>query len=265
MNFLGVGPGELLLIFILLLVVVGPERLPGLARSFGRGLVRVRNWMQTSPDAALVLRARQELEAELAEIRSSLLEVQTVREEMLGVAKQLDEVVSPIGNTRANLADLLKEPADKPLPRTSNGQADLPQANADAAASLDEQPVSPEQVGTLAPTETPATAATLDVPLEETVSGAPPSHAAAQPPPPRDIEELGRRIEELMEDWRAFQEQSRAEAALKSAQIESLMADMHALQQQLKDRELLSVDWQPPSWAMSLPGERDLHIQEAEE
>jgi hypothetical protein len=102
------------------------------------------------------------------------------------------------------------------------------------------------------------------MPLEETVSGAPPSHAAA-PLPSREIEELGRRIQELMEDWHAFQEQSRAEAALKSAQNESLMADMHALQQQLKDRELLSVDWQPPSWAMSLPGERDLHIQEADE
>src|SRR5215510_11416567 len=124
MNFLGVGPGELLLIFIVTLLVVGPERLPGMARQAGRMLVRVRNWMQTSPDAALVLRARQELEQELAQIRSSLLEVQSVRDEVLDVAKQIDDAVSPIASIRPpSLSDLMKEPTDKPQPRTNNGQA----------------------------------------------------------------------------------------------------------------------------------------------
>src|SRR5262249_26309217 len=124
MNFLGVGPGELLVIFIIALLVVGPERLPGMARQAGRLLVRVRNWMQTSPDAALVLRARQELEQELAQLRSSLLEVQTVRDEVLGVANQIDEAVSPIASIRPpSLSELIKEPADKPQPRANNGLA----------------------------------------------------------------------------------------------------------------------------------------------
>lgn len=101
MTFLGIGPGELLMIIILALVVVGPERLPGMARQAGRMLVTIRNWMQSSPDAALVLRARQEIEQELAQLRTELLEVQSVRDEVMGVAKQIDEAVSPIKSIRA--------------------------------------------------------------------------------------------------------------------------------------------------------------------
>ncbi len=109
MTFLGIGPGELLMIIILALVVVGPERLPGMARQAGRLLVTVRNWMQTSPDAALVLRARQEIEQELAQLRLNLLEVQNVRDEVIGVAKQIDDAVSPIANIKPpSISDLLK-------------------------------------------------------------------------------------------------------------------------------------------------------------
>lgn len=109
MTFLGIGPGELIMIVILALVVVGPDRLPVMARQAGRLLVTIRNWMQSSPDAALVLRARQEIEQELASLRSELLEVQNVRNEVLGVAKQIDEAVSPIKSARLDqVSDLLK-------------------------------------------------------------------------------------------------------------------------------------------------------------
>ena len=74
MEILGIGPGEFILILIVLLVVVGPERLPGLARQAAGILVRARNWLQTSPDAALVLRARQEIEAELASLEVRMAE-----------------------------------------------------------------------------------------------------------------------------------------------------------------------------------------------
>src|SRR4029079_7742212 len=89
MEILGIGPGEFVLILIVLLVVVGPERLPGLARQAGQMLVRGRNWLQSSPDAAVVMRARQEIEQELANLKTSLLEVQSVRDEVLGAAKQI--------------------------------------------------------------------------------------------------------------------------------------------------------------------------------
>src|SRR5262245_18173205 len=143
MNFLGVGPGEVILILIIALVVVGPERLPGLARQLGHALVRVRNWMQTSPDAALVLRARQELEQELAQLRSSLLEVQNVRDEVLVVAKQIDEALSPIASIRPpSFSDLIKEPADKPQPRADNGLPDAESATVADDMPATDQPVS---------------------------------------------------------------------------------------------------------------------------
>jgi sec-independent protein translocase protein TatB len=259
MNFLGVGPGELLLIFIITLLVVGPERLPGMARTAGQFLVRVRNWMQTSPDAALVLRARQELEQELAQIRSSLLEVQSVRDEVLDVAKQIDEAVSPIANIRPpSLSELIKEPLDKPQPRDSNGQASEASASAaegaqpaaeDApAVSLDgEHEAIPSESQLTAPvaedspialTELqPAAEAALDQPSDASgvtkvapddvlVNGAQPERAP-EVLPPTEREELNLRIQ-------------------------ALMADLHALQEQLRRRGLLDADWQPPSWTMQL-------------
>ncbi len=267
MNFLGVGPGELILIFIITLLVVGPERLPGLARQVGRGLVAVRNWMQTSPDAALVLRARQELEQELAQIRSSLLEVQSVRDEVLDVAKQIDDAVSPIASIRPpSLSDLMKEPADKPQPRTDNGQADgRLEVTADEPQLVEPSADEPQLVGsTEGQPEVPAdeaqpTAATdteprIDSPLDELadvpdaqtagsnvalVNGA---HADSAPP--------------------ALSVSEREELSLR---IQAIMADLNALQEQLRQRGLLDADWQPPSWAMQLPGPQpEAPIEEAD-
>src|SRR5689334_19747154 len=129
MNFLGIGPGELLLIMILLLVIVGPERLPGLARQMGRWVVIVRNWMQSSPDAAMVLRARQEIEQELTMLKSSLLEVQSIRDEVLDAAKQFNEVVSPLTEGKMTLDDLIN-----PTPGTGQSSTSGDPTAASAAA-----------------------------------------------------------------------------------------------------------------------------------
>jgi sec-independent protein translocase protein TatB len=256
MNFLGVGPGELILIVIITLLVVGPERLPGMARQAGSFLVRVRNWMQTSPDAALVLRARQELELELAQIRSSLLEVQNVRDEVLDVAKQIDEAVSPIASIRPpTLSELIKEPADKPQPRAIDSQSGEEPTSADAAqpaaedspaadvGSVPEEPSSEAQPtapaiedAQAAPADpTPIVEAGFDTPSDvaDTTAIAPDATPAngAQPEPA------------------AFSSTEREELNLR---IQALMADLHALQEQLRRRGLLDADWQPPSWTMQL-------------
>jgi sec-independent protein translocase protein TatB len=90
MTFLGIGPGELFVILIIMLVVVGPERLPGFARQAGKMIVSLRNWVQRSPDAMMLLRARDELELELRTIRDDLTqEMQTVRDEMVNVRNEM--------------------------------------------------------------------------------------------------------------------------------------------------------------------------------
>lgn len=86
MNFLGIGPGEFFFILIVTLIVIGPERLPGFARSLGRNIVRLRNWMNASPDAQLILQLQHELESEINDIRS------TLRQEMQSVRAEFDEV-----------------------------------------------------------------------------------------------------------------------------------------------------------------------------
>src|SRR5262249_34932575 len=116
---------------IILLVVVGPERLPGLARQAGQMLVRVRNWVQKSPDAALVMRARQELEQELATLKTSLLEVQNVRDEVLGAAKQIEETVSELTWAKLDVGSLLKAPS-----ASSNGQPTPSSASSGAPIDL---------------------------------------------------------------------------------------------------------------------------------
>lgn len=90
MELLGVGPGEILLILVIMLLAFGPERLPEFARQAGRFIVRVRDWIQHSPDAAMVLRARAELESELQAIRAELTrEVESVRQDLQHVRSDL--------------------------------------------------------------------------------------------------------------------------------------------------------------------------------
>lgn len=91
MNFLGIGPGEFFFILIVALLVIGPERLPGFARSIGRNIVRLRNWMNTSPDAQLFIQVQRELQGEIEDIRSTLRqEMQSVRAEVESVRGDLN-------------------------------------------------------------------------------------------------------------------------------------------------------------------------------
>ena len=260
MNFLGVGPGELLLIFIIMLVVVGPERLPGMARQAGRMLVRVRNWMQTSPDAALVLRARQELEQELAQIRSSLLEVQSVRDEVMDVAKQIDEAVSPIASIRPpTLTELIKEPTDKPQPRTDNGQ----EVEEPATATEDAQPVAAVEDSPIASLNGDSEAVVSDsYPVAAAEDSAiistdpdPPIDASLDKP--TDMSDAPAAAPEVAvvngaQPYLTPHPLSVAERDELNLRIQALMADLHALQEQLRRRGLLDADWQPPSWSMQL-------------
>jgi Sec-independent protein translocase protein TatA len=240
MEILGIGPGEFILILIVLLVVVGPERLPGLARQVGQFLVRARNWLQTSPDAALVLRARQEIEAELASIKNSLMEVQVVRDEVLGAAKQLEDSVGAIAPPKLDLNSMVNPPAQPTI--ATNGQVVastaasgepsalvLPDGIPAADTPLDQRSTLELPNGGSVPPSQPAEALPANA-----INGLSHGSAAAKPadavPPPA----LGE-LESI------------------NIRLQAIMADMWALQQQLKQRGALDEAWQPPSLDVQLP------------
>lgn len=237
MEILGIGPGEFIFILIILLVVVGPERLPDLARQAGRLLVRGRNWLQSSPDAAMVMRARQEIEQELATLRTSLLEVQSVRDEVLGAAKQIGaEVNSLTAATKAELTDLGTIAPPKP--------ANPPQEMEATPANAHGEPSAEDQAPLDSPPHEPAEQATQAADATTTPDGAEEqTNETPQQPMP------------LAEESPA-EPAPAAQAAFESIdlRLQAIMSDLFALQEQLRQRGVLADDWRPPSWNMQLPG-----------
>lgn len=219
MNFLGIGPGEIFLILILLLVVVGPERLPGFARAAGRFVVRTRDWIARSPDAQMVLRAREDLEQELNELRRSLTEdVEMVRKELEDVrgdlaeaTRMVEESAEEVARTRIELDEPtappatahMSAPADTPVqasdaaPAAETAAPDLAPAHADALASAPADATPPIE---------PAPAASAAPPNGQPVPRAfkPGREPAPQPAPAADdaaIDSLARRIQALGDDF----------------------------------------------------------------
>src|SRR4051794_23925778 len=238
MEILGIGPGEFVLILIVLLVVVGPERLPGLARQAGSFLVRARNWLQTSPDAALVMRARAEIEAELASIKSSLLEVQVVRDEVMGAAKQLGDSVGSIAPPKFDLNSLVNPPAEQTI--AANGQV-LPAG---------------ETQGLVLPDGTDTT----NIPLDQRSTLELPEGNNVPIQPPAEAQPTNGLANSVGYSNARPEPTSAASAAPALGELESInirlqaiMADMWALQQQLKQHGALDQSWQPPSLEVQLP------------
>lgn len=262
MEILGIGPGEFVLILIILLVVVGPERLPDLARQAGRLLVRGRNWLQSSPDAAMVMRARQEIEQELANLKTSLLEVQSVRDEVLDAAKQIgDSVGSLTSAAKAELEDIGNIASLKPTNPLQDLEATLAKAHGQPSADAPAEPtiargadLAPE--AELAQDVPPAPdAAALDVPPAPDALDA----LDAAEPAPRVALRQPRQPPSYAEDIPAPGAPGAGALETIDLRLQAIMADLFALQQQLKQRGVLDDTWQPPSWDIQLPAEQPQH------
>lgn len=221
MEILGIGPGEFVLILVLLLVVVGPERLPDLARQGGRLLVRGRNWLQSSPDAAMVMRARQEIEQELATLRTSLLEVQNVRDEVIGAAKQIGESVESLTTAARNeLHEIGSITPPKPAAGEPGTAAAIPDTPAASDTPLPAEPVAEEPFR-----------------LPEAWTTYPAAEPALAEPAPAEAAPAADALASI------------------DLRLQAIMSDLFALQEQLRGRGLLDADWQPPSWGLQLPAD----------
>ena len=91
MNFFGVGPAELIVILVVALVFVGPERLPKLAADLARTIREIRKY--TGSLAAEFNEVIQEFEKDTAAEKSTWKEIETG---ITGAAKSVTDAVRDV-------------------------------------------------------------------------------------------------------------------------------------------------------------------------
>lgn len=132
-----IGFSELLMIAVVALVVLGPERLPKAARLAGLWVRRARaQWHSVRADLERELEA-EELKRSLRETQESLKKAEAQLREEVGSAQEgLDALRRDVEQTATPAAD-----AATPVstPAEENGAAALPHAPADAPTTQPEQ------------------------------------------------------------------------------------------------------------------------------
>jgi sec-independent protein translocase protein TatB len=116
MNFFGVGPAELLVILVVALVFVGPERLPKLAADIARTIREIRKY--TSAIAAEFNEVIQDFEKETAGDRSDWKEIGQ------GLTEASKSITDAVRGAHADAsAALAPPPTPGPASPTLNGAA----------------------------------------------------------------------------------------------------------------------------------------------
>ena len=129
MEFLGVGYQEFLLILVLLLVVVGPERMPQMAYQIGRAVREMQKYARAvrdefSDEMGFIQEQYDTMKGEVDEARKSLREeTQQFDQEMRSVGKSVEEAVP----------EEIKNP-NKVIP-ISSGTASSGRANSQASST----------------------------------------------------------------------------------------------------------------------------------
>ena len=116
MNILGVGPAELILIFIIALIVFGPGRLPELARTLGKAMRELRR---------MSLEVTAEFTKELRDVEAISKEVKETAEETV---KQATDIKSTLVES---LESALSVDESREEPRTSDAQETTTQVEAE--------------------------------------------------------------------------------------------------------------------------------------
>jgi len=119
--------GKLVLLALIALIVLGPEKLPGAARTAGALLRRVRNGWDD-------VRAEVERELEVEQIRRAAREAaahaeaaqQEVKDGLRGVHEPLAEVASEVAATGQPMTRRVIETTDPIEPAQESPQAELP-------------------------------------------------------------------------------------------------------------------------------------------
>jgi len=113
MDFLGIGPPELILILIVALIVVGPKRLPEIAVQIARAIRQLRGY---ATDVTAQMRSEMdELTREYEEVRKELQEFrQAATRDLDSVSREIDRTVRDVPAVIESSAE--PEPKRRPSP-----------------------------------------------------------------------------------------------------------------------------------------------------
>lgn len=147
MDFLGVGYQEILLVLVLLLVVVGPSRLPTVAYQLGRAVRTLQGYARVVRDefSEEIAYIQEEAEAVRGELQTAKAELREADEELRREQAQFSrEVARTTGEVKRDVSTSLNEGNVVPLRRGSSGSA--PPAGSGGARSAGERPPGPPLV-----------------------------------------------------------------------------------------------------------------------
>ena len=149
MEFLGIGYQELLLVLVLLLVVVGPERLPAMAYQIGRAVRQMQRYARAvrsefSDEFDYLEEQYRTVKGEIDTTRSGLREQQSRFEaEMRDSTKELNEPLIPSETPSAAMRARLPKKAAGGAAETAATEA--PEVPASAPAATEAKPEEPAE------------------------------------------------------------------------------------------------------------------------
>jgi len=164
MEIFGIGPFEFLLILVIALIVVGPERLPEVARSIGK-------WVRYLRNLSSVVSA--EWQRELSEATGTDVN-----------PHKIQQAISELTNPLAAAGSQVQQSLSGPLATT---QAEMQQARSDLQRALNLSPEPTRPASSPAPSESQAAVApgapTTDADGTDVASSAAPAEASLEPTP----------------------------------------------------------------------------------
>jgi sec-independent protein translocase protein TatB len=136
MNILGMGPAELLLIFVIALIVLGPDKLPQLARMLGKAMRELKRMsLEVTAEFAKELRDVEAISREVKETTETIKQAADIK-------KTLVESVEPATSSTSPSTDSEQGPGhrtadeSKEEPRIADVQKTTAQAEAEKKDTL---------------------------------------------------------------------------------------------------------------------------------
>jgi Tat protein translocase TatB subunit len=136
----GIGLPEMIIIAVVALVFIGPDKLPGVLRSIGKSLVQLKRATSDVRSTVQDEMHKIEDEIELKDVRES---AQSFSNELGGVANKMD----PLSLSKLSSGEQLEKIADAIDKTENNDSEDQPEENI-TSIKLDPRELSPEDFST---------------------------------------------------------------------------------------------------------------------